>query len=118
MASYVASKLFPKVYEKSNEFGVYDAVAYANYPGCLHPGTDFVAPAGTQTFALMAGTVSEVFARGNKATGRGNEVHIKFGNKELRYCHLSEINVTVGQTISVGDLVGLVVWTRYVVPQI
>lgn len=117
MASFAAKNLFDKVYGISNKFGDYDPVAYANYPGKRHPGTDYVAPNNARTKAVISGVVSEVFIRSNQTSGRGNEVRIRSGNVELRYCHLNGIYVEVGQKVKIGDVLGLVGWTGYVIPK-
>lgn len=76
--------------------------------GKMHNGYDLAeVPAGTPVTSLMGGTV--VFA-GNAGT-YGNLVKIKdnaTGKIETRYAHLSSLNVTKGQTVSPGDIIGAV----------
>jgi murein DD-endopeptidase MepM/ murein hydrolase activator NlpD len=70
-----------------------------------HAGIDIGAAAGAQVFAARAGIVS--LARSLK--GYGNVVYIDHGNGfETRYAHLSRIDVSVGQGVSVGTQVGRV----------
>lgn len=106
---------FKTPYPVTRKFGIVDP-AYANYPNSAHPGVDYGAPENTPTIAVMSGIV-KVYARGNTATGRGNEVRIIGQGIEVRYCHLNEIHVTDGQTIQAGQVIGLVGWTGYVLPK-
>lgn len=72
------------------------------HPG--HNGRDFGAPVGTAVKATMSGKVT--FAGWNDE-GYGNLVIVENGPYRTYYAHLSEIPVSVGQTIQAGSLVGL-----------
>ena len=39
-------RAFKGDYPVNNPFGIYDAIAYAAYPGFKHPGTDYPLPFG------------------------------------------------------------------------
>jgi murein DD-endopeptidase MepM/ murein hydrolase activator NlpD len=69
----------------------------------MHPGVDFRAPTGYPVRATAAGTV--IAAENNG--GYGNMVDIDHGNGvTTRYGHMSEIDVTVGQVVAKGAVVG------------
>jgi len=70
-----------------------------------HHGQDFQAPPGTEVFATGAGTVSRA---GWSPHGFGNMVEIDhgYGFKTI-YGHLSSVDVSVGQSVTRGDLLGL-----------
>lgn len=73
--------------------------------GEFHRGRDFVAQCGTETFAAASGKVT--FA-GWHPYGGGNRVVVDHGNGlETTYNHLSSMDVTVGQSVNRGDVVGL-----------
>ena len=69
----------------------------------LHPGVDFRAPTGYPVRSTGAGTVITAEPSG----GYGNMVEIDHGNGlTTRYGHLSAIDVTVGQVVTKGTIVG------------
>lgn len=72
----------------------------------FHSGMDFTAPIGTEIYATGNGTVSKL-TREN--TGYGNRIEIDhgFGFTTL-YGHLSEFNVTEGQKVKRGEVIGYV----------
>ncbi|WP_129839115.1 M23 family metallopeptidase [Streptomyces sp. RFCAC02] len=74
-----------------------------------HSGQDFAVPIGTDVQAVHGGTV--VKAGGNGAgdgPAYGNAIVIKHTDGlYTQYAHLSEIDVTVGQQVSTGDMIGL-----------
>ncbi len=71
----------------------------------FHAGTDFRSPVGVPVHAGGSGVVQTAGVGG----GYGNLVVIDHGNGiTTRYGHLSVINVTVGQPIAIGTVVGLV----------
>ena len=70
----------------------------------FHKGQDIVVPIGTPVMATADGVV--VSAGWHK--GYGNGIYIDHGNGIMtRYGHLSRINVTEGQQVKRGDLIGL-----------
>ena len=71
----------------------------------LHTGLDFSAGAGTPIRASGPGRVVWAGPRG----GYGNLVAIEHGNGlATLYAHQSRIDVTIGQKVGAGDVVGLV----------
>ena len=71
----------------------------------FHAGTDFRSPIGVPVHAGGSGVVQTAGIGG----GYGNLVIIDHGNGiTTRYGHLSAINVTVGQPVALGTVVGLV----------
>jgi murein DD-endopeptidase MepM/ murein hydrolase activator NlpD len=69
----------------------------------MHTGIDFRGAYGEPIHATAAGTVTEAGWSG----GYGKMVEIDHGNGlSTRYGHLSAIDVTVGQTIRVGQVIG------------
>lgn len=71
----------------------------------FHSGIDLAAPAGSPLTATLGGVVSTA----GWAGGYGLLVTITHvGGVETRYAHLSRLNVTVGQTVEQGDVIGFV----------
>jgi murein DD-endopeptidase MepM/ murein hydrolase activator NlpD len=69
-----------------------------------HTGTDFVVPTGTSLKAVGAGTVVSAGWGG----AYGNQVVIKLADGYYaQYAHLSSLSVSAGQTVTVGQQVGL-----------
>lgn len=71
--------------------------------GKPHNGTDFPLPTGTPIKSPENGVVS----RTGSDNMNGNFVVIKSGNTEHFLLHLSKINVSNGQTVKQGEVVGL-----------
>jgi murein DD-endopeptidase MepM/ murein hydrolase activator NlpD len=85
----------------------YNGVFYPHF----HTGLDLAAPLDTPVHAAAAGKVilaaSSVDAQGN-LTGYGNFVMIAHDDGyNTLYAHLDKIQVTVGQTLQQGDVLGL-----------
>ncbi|HVB20250.1 MAG TPA: peptidoglycan DD-metalloendopeptidase family protein [Candidatus Paceibacterota bacterium] len=91
------------------------------YSGHGHDGIDIAAPIGTPVHAALAGTV---LATGNTdlvhdSTGRqcysfGKWIMLVHGNGiNTMYAHLSEIDVSKGQSVSTGQIIGLSGMTGY-----
>ena len=71
----------------------------------FHSGIDFRAMSGSSVRATANGTVTEAGYNG----GYGNMVEVDHGNGlSTRYGHMSQILVTPGQKIKIGDVVGKV----------
>ncbi|RRI03435.1 M23 family metallopeptidase [Mesorhizobium tamadayense] len=69
----------------------------------LHTGMDFRAPIGMRAKVTAAGVVTKAGWNG----GYGRMVEVDHGNGfSTRYGHLSEIDVTVGQKLAAGDVIG------------
>ncbi len=70
-----------------------------------HKGTDFAAPIGTEILATADGIVEKSsFTKGN-----GNYVKIKHSRiYSTQYLHMQKRNVSVGQSVRQGDVIGYV----------
>ncbi|HBI27996.1 MAG TPA: metalloendopeptidase, partial [Peptococcaceae bacterium] len=78
---------------------------YGPRGGGFHSGLDIGAGQGAAVGAAAGGTVSSAGWQG----GYGNYVLINHGNGvSTRYAHLSSINVSSGQSVSSGQLIGRV----------
>jgi len=75
----------------------------------MHWGMDFTAPVGTPVFATGNGKVAEVAGSKSTRNGFGMSVTINhdYGYKTI-YAHLSGFNVTQGQSVKRGDIIGYV----------
>ncbi len=72
----------------------------------MHKGIDFSAKSGTEIYASGDGKVVKVL---NKKTGYGKHIIISHGyGYETLYAHLSEANVSVGDKVKKGEVIGLV----------
>ncbi|MGW7523673.1 M23 family metallopeptidase [Streptomyces sp. NPDC054783] len=70
-----------------------------------HTGLDFAAPTGTLIKAVHGGTVTQAGWAG--AYGYRTVITLDDGT-ELWFCHQSSINVSVGQKVSTGQVIGRV----------
>ena len=72
----------------------------------FHDGTDFSAPIGTDIMSTSDGVITNVIISDK---GYGNRVIIDhgFGYKTV-YAHLNSFNVSIGDTIKRGDVIGYV----------
>jgi murein DD-endopeptidase MepM/ murein hydrolase activator NlpD len=69
----------------------------------MHTGLDFRGDVGEQVRTTAAGQVTQAGWSG----GYGKMVEVDHGNGlATRYGHLSEIDVSVGQTVKLGQVVG------------
>jgi len=72
----------------------------------MHWGMDFTAPRGTPVYASGDGKVSRA---DNSAAGYGKHIRIDHGfGYESLYAHLYKYNVSKGQKVKRGDLIGFV----------
>jgi len=72
----------------------------------FHEGIDFTAPTGTEIYATGDGTVVATIS---SRRGYGNEIRIDHGYGYVtRYAHMSKFNVTKGQKVKRGDVIGFV----------
>ncbi len=69
----------------------------------MHHGLDFAGPTGTPVMATAAGRIS----RAGTMSGYGRVIEIDHGNGiSTRYAHLRRINVSVGEEVSVRQVIG------------
>lgn len=88
-------------YTISSSFGQAGAMWSSGY----HTGVDFAAPTGTLIKAVHSGTITEAGWAGSY--GYRTILTLDDGT-ELWYCHQSSINVSVGQKVTTGDVIGRV----------
>jgi murein DD-endopeptidase MepM/ murein hydrolase activator NlpD len=69
----------------------------------LHPGVDLAGAVGTPIFAANSGTV--IFAGWN-SYGYGYAVVLAHGAYTTVYGHLSAVNVSCGQFVNAGQVIG------------
>jgi murein DD-endopeptidase MepM/ murein hydrolase activator NlpD len=75
----------------------------------MHWGMDFTAPVGTPVFATGNGRVTELAGTVSGYSEFGLYLKINHGwGYETVYAHLSKYNVSVGQEIKRGDIIGYV----------
>ena len=71
----------------------------------FHTGIDFYMEIGTPVYALMN---SYIVSADDFNDGYGKQILVyNYNNTYIRFAHLSEINVTAGQYITAGELIGL-----------
>ncbi|MCF3124603.1 MULTISPECIES: M23 family metallopeptidase [Streptomyces] len=70
-----------------------------------HTGLDFAAPTGTPLKAVHTGTVKEAGWAG--AYGYRTVLELEDGT-EIWYCHQSSLNVSAGQKVTTGEVIGRV----------
>jgi hypothetical protein len=95
----------PGVYHLTAGFGDYGLWAH------LHTGLDFAAPTGTPIRAISNGVISSAQydgAYGNKT------VETLADGTELWYCHQVQFNVSPGDEVHAGDIIGYVGSTGHV----
>lgn len=72
----------------------------------MHRGMDFTAPRGTPIYATGDGVIKRA---DNRSSGYGKHIRIDHGYGYMSlYAHLSRYNVTRGQKVKRGDLIGFV----------
>ena len=69
-----------------------------------HNGIDIVLDAGTPVLASAAGTVAETDYNADD----GRYIVLDHGGMTTKYCHLSEIQVAAGETVTAGEAIGAV----------
>lgn len=69
-----------------------------------HAGIDFACPVGTQAQSITDGVISKI--ANDPMLGESIRVNTA-GGREWVYGHLSQVNVTYGQHVSSGDVLGL-----------
>lgn len=67
-----------------------------------HKGIDIPMPFGTEINSVMYGEITTVAWD----DGYGNYVITKWGKREVLYAHMSNINVSEGQIVNRGDIIG------------
>ena len=89
---------------RSSDYG-YRRNPFGGFSGEFHPGIDFKGPMGDPVYATGDGVIN----RCDWYNGYGNAVVIdhKSGYQSL-FGHLSKVNVTQGQEVKAGDLIGYI----------
>jgi hypothetical protein len=78
----------------------------STYFSSWHPGMDLVTDSGTPIYAVADGYVTSA---GWSIWGYGNVVYVQHANGiQTLYAHMSKINVTTGQQVNTGTVLGLV----------
>jgi len=95
----------PGAYHLTAGFGDYGLWAH------LHTGLDFAAPTGTPIHAISNGVISS--AQFDGAYGNKTVETLQDGT-ELWYCHQVQFNVSPGQQVHAGDVIGYVGSTGHV----
>ena len=93
----------PKATPITSPFGPRDN---SGHPGISanHKGIDFGTPSGTALTAVTSGIVSTL---GNEAKGYGQWIEVKHDDGTAsRYAHMSQINVSRGQKVGPGQVLG------------
>jgi len=76
------------------------------YPSWYHMALDIAGSVGSPVVAAHGGTVSRVSV-GSYDTGYGNNIWVDDGDGiKTHYAHLSSVNVSVGQTVGAGQVIG------------
>jgi len=93
----------PKGIPITSPFGPRDNSAHPQISS-NHKGMDFGTPVGSALTAVTDGTVSFL---GNEAKGYGNWIEVKHDDGTAsRYAHMSQVNVSRGQKVKPGQVVG------------
>lgn len=71
-----------------------------------HHGIDFAMPEGTTLRSVADGVVERVIDLGKDNVGKGVFIRHEDGSLSI-YGHMSDIDVTEGQTVHAGDVIGL-----------
>lgn len=99
----------PGWYTITSEFGWRVSPDIAGKPGSgqseFHSGLDIAAPNGTNIIAACGGTVAWAY----KSASAGNWIGIDHGNGLFTvYMHMSKFNVSQGDVVQAGDVIGFV----------
>jgi murein DD-endopeptidase MepM/ murein hydrolase activator NlpD len=96
--------VWPHTGKINNEFG-FRRNPFGGRTYEFHPGMDIDGERGEQVLAPANGTVIKAGVTG----GYGNMIEVDHGNGiSTRYGHLSKIEVAVGDTVTRGELIGLI----------
>ncbi len=99
-----------QVYNNNPEF-------YSQFGLTGHEGLDIMAPLGSRIFAVAGGTVTLIRDK-SENHAYGNAVYITHKDGySTAYAHLQSVNVSPGQTVSGGDLIGIADSTGNVIPK-
>lgn len=85
----------------SGEFGELSEVRN-NIP---HTGIDLAMPKGTELHSIADGFVDKVFD-GSEKIGEGLSIKLESGQR-LIYGHMDQVNLSVGDKVEYGDLIGM-----------
>ncbi|MCB8988964.1 MAG: peptidoglycan DD-metalloendopeptidase family protein, partial [Ardenticatenaceae bacterium] len=97
---------WPTEYRSINQYFGANPQNYAQFGLPGHEGIDIMAPTGTRVFAVAPGTVKMVH---NSPDGHNYGRHLRIEHQdgyETIYAHLAEIDVSLGQRVEAGSLIG------------
>ncbi len=107
-ASSTTKKVTAGGYDSVDNSGIIVPISgrgISQYFGRGHTGIDYMANVGTPVMAAASGRV--VIISGGWSGGYGNQVVIDHGGgRATRYAHLSKFNVSAGDTVSKGQIIG------------
>ncbi len=98
--------LFKDKYRLSSDFGM----RILNGASNNHKGIDFVGEESKEIISPVDGVVksSTIITDKNNLTWQwGNYIRIDSGNHKYYFCHLSKRNVSVGQSVKKGQVIGI-----------
>jgi hypothetical protein len=95
-------RVFQMKFVISSGYGMVEAVR----SGIPHSGIDLAMPKGTELRSIAEGIVERIVDYGSKNLGKGVIIKTEDGARHI-YGHMSDINVKVGERISVGESIGL-----------
>ncbi len=107
-ASNATKKVTAGGYDSVDKSGIIVPISgrgISQYYGRGHTGIDYMANVGTPVMAAASGRV--VITSGGWSGGYGNQVVIDHGGgRATRYAHLSSFNISAGDTVSKGQIIG------------
>lgn len=98
---------WPSEFRSINQYFGANPQSYAQFGLPGHEGIDIMAPSGSKVFAVAPGTVKMVR---NNPQGHNYGKHVRVEHVdgyETIYAHLQDVNVSEGQAVEAGSLLGL-----------
>ncbi|MBK8984844.1 MAG: M23 family metallopeptidase [Chloroflexi bacterium] len=97
---------WPTEFRSINQYFAANPQNYAQFGLPGHEGIDIMAPSGSKVFAVAPGTVKMVRTNPD---GHNYGRHLRIAHQdgyETIYAHLESVNVSVGQVVEAGSLIG------------